>query len=38
MEKIFRALFYIDEQKVEYATYILVDEAYEWWSATGELL
>ncbi|XP_042958073.1 uncharacterized protein LOC122293599 [Carya illinoinensis] len=38
MEKIFRALFCTDKQKVEYATYVLADEADEWWTSTRELL
>ncbi|XP_035543582.1 uncharacterized protein LOC118347670 [Juglans regia] len=38
IEKIFRALFCTDEQKVEFATYMLADEADEWWTSTRELL
>ncbi|XP_042988586.1 uncharacterized protein LOC122316112 [Carya illinoinensis] len=38
MEKIFRALFCTDEQKMECATYVLADEADEWWTSTRDLL
>ncbi|XP_040999414.1 uncharacterized protein LOC121245206 [Juglans microcarpa x Juglans regia] len=38
MEKIFRALFCTDEQKVEFATYMLADEADERRTSTRELL
>ncbi|XP_035543589.1 uncharacterized protein LOC118347676 [Juglans regia] len=38
MEKIFRSLFCTDEQKVEYATYVLANESDEWWTSTRELL
>ncbi|XP_035546540.1 uncharacterized protein LOC118348604 [Juglans regia] len=38
MEKSFRALFCMDEHKVEYATYMLADEVDEWRTSTQELL
>ncbi|KAF5468777.1 hypothetical protein F2P56_012902 [Juglans regia] len=38
MEKIFTALFCTDDQKVEYATYMLVDAADDWWYYARELL
>ncbi|XP_040997307.1 uncharacterized protein LOC121243278 [Juglans microcarpa x Juglans regia] len=38
MEKIFRALFCTDDQKVEYATYMLVDAVDDWWYYARALL
>ena len=38
IEKIFQAMECIGEQKVTYATYMLIGEAERWWKGTKTLL